>query len=81
MEHIFTMPFDDITVVLKEGEPVVFEELTDSLPDNDFRLRDEEVTVDYENPASDPLYFTVTATWTSRSGVARAEQISCARAR
>lgn len=81
LEHLFSMPFDDIPDILVEGQPIRFEQLTDSLPDNDFQLRDERITVAYINTAADPLYFTVRIDWTSRSGVARTEEISCARAR
>lgn len=81
METVFSVPFDDITETLSADESIQFEKITDSLPANDFKLRDEDVTISYKDTTTDPLYFTVKIAWTSRSGVPRTEEISCARAR
>jgi len=81
LETVFELPFDDITAKLAQGPPILLENITDSLPDNNFKLRDEVITISYLDPTTDPLFFTAQITWTSRSGVPRHEEISCARAK
>jgi hypothetical protein len=80
-ESVFSMAFDDVPVKLPPDTPILLENITDSLPANDFKLRDEVITVSYLDPANDPLFFTAKIVWTSRNGVPREEEISCARGR
>jgi len=80
-ETVFSMAFDDVAVKLPPDTPILLENITDSLPANDFKLRDEAITVSYLDPTSDPLFFTAKINWTSRSGVPSHEEISCARGR
>lgn len=81
MEFLFGLAFDDVTTVLPASTPVDIEALTDSNPNNDFHLNNEQIIVTYDDPAADPLHFTVTITWSSRLGSQRSEFISSARAR
>ena len=80
-EYVFVVPFDEITATFPEGTPVDIVSMTESIDKNDFRLRDEQITVSYDDPNADPLRFTVTIDWVSRTGTPRCENISCARAR
>jgi len=81
VEYIMGMPFDEIVKVFPDGTAVAVETLVDSLGENDRTLQDEQVCVTYRDHAADPLFFTVTVTWTSRSGTPRSEHLSAARAR
>lgn len=81
VEYIFSRPFDEVTGSLPHGTPASIPGLTDCEPGDNFLLNDEEILVTYDDPAADPLHFTVTITWTSRLGSPRTESLSCARAR
>ena len=80
-DAVFSMAFDDVPVRLPPDTPILLEDITDSLPANDFKLRDEVITISYVDPANDPLFFTARIVWTSRNGAPREEDISCARGR
>jgi hypothetical protein len=80
-EHIYSIPFDDVTAAMPDGGAVDLTALVDSLPENDFSLMDEQVRVTYDDPFADPLRFNVAITWTSRLGGARAEHVAGMRAR
>jgi Tfp pilus assembly protein PilV len=81
MEYLFTLPFDDITTKLPANTAINIVALTDSNPFNDFKLSSESIKVAYVDPAANPINFTITITWKSRLGTARAESISSARLR
>jgi len=81
VEYIFSRPFDEVTTILPDGAPAVVPGLTDGTPHGGMELADKEIIVTYEDPAADPLKFSVTIAWTSRLGGTRLETISCARAR
>jgi len=81
VEYIFSRPFDEVTTILPDGAPATVPGLTDGSPHAGMELADKEIILTYEDPAADPLQFTVTITWTSRCGGPRSETLSCARAR
>lgn len=80
-EFMFSLAFDDMTTTMPEGTPIDIMKLTDSNANNDFVLNNEVMTVAYEDPAADPLKFTVTLTWDSRMGTGRSASISSGRVR
>lgn len=81
VEYIFSRPFDQVTTILIDGVPASVPGLTDGTPHGGLELADKETVVTYDDPAADPLHFTVAITWTSRLGNTRSETISCARSR
>ena len=81
VEYIFSRPFDEVTTILADGVPASVPGLTDGTPHGGLELADKQIIVTYDQPAADPLHFTVTITWASRSGSERTETISCARMR
>ncbi len=81
VEHIFSMPFDDVTTLMPQGEPIDVMGLTNPDENPDFALTGEAMTIAYEDPAADPLKFTVNITWESRLGTARHSSISSGRVR
>jgi hypothetical protein len=81
MEYLFGLPFDDVVTTLPEGTAVDLAALVDSNVNNDLPLNNESITIDYEDPAADPLKFTITITWTARPGNARSASISSGRVR
>ena len=81
VEYIFSRPFDEVTTILPDGAPATVPGLTDGSPHGGLELADKDIVVTYDDPAADPLHFTVTICWTSRLGTRRTESISCARAR
>ena len=80
-EFMFSLAFDDMTTTMPEGTPIDIMKLTDSNANNDFVLNNEVMIVAYEDPAADPLKFTVTLTWDSRMSSARSASISSGRVR
>ncbi len=81
MEYLFSVPFDDITTVLPQGTPIDIVALTDSSPGNDFRLNGESITIEYIDPAADPIKFRIDIDWNTRFGTPRHASISSARMR
>jgi len=81
VEYVFSVPFDDITAILPPDTPVTVPGVTDPATESGLALIDETLFFSYEDPAGDPLEFTVTLTWTSQRGGQRTETLSCARAR
>jgi len=81
VEHIFSLPFDDVTLKLPAGVPVDIAALIDADPQNNFRLNGEQIVANYNFPVPDLMQFTVTITWTSRMGTQRTETLASARAR
>lgn len=81
VEHVFSIPFDDVTSVFPDGQAVDITALVDSLPENDFRLLGETITVTYDDPAAEALHFKVAIAWDSRLGGRRAVDVACVRAR
>lgn len=81
MEFAFGLPFDDVVTTLPEATPIDLTALTDSNVNNDLPLNNEVILIDYEDPAADPLKFTITMTWTSRAGTARSAMVSSGRVR
>ena len=80
-DYIFSLAFDDITTSMPAGTPVNIMAMTDSNTVNDLQLSNEVMTVAYENPAADPIKWTITLTWDSRMGTARSASISSGRVR
>lgn len=81
MEYLFCVAFDDITTVLPEGAPIDIVTLADSVEGNDYRLNNEQIAIAYENPAMDPIKFTITINWDTRFGTPRQASLSSARMR
>ena len=81
MEYTFNLPFDDIVTTLPEGVPIDIAALTDGDSSNDYSLNNEVITIAYEDPAADPLKFTITINWSTRMGNARSASISSGRVR
>ena len=81
VEYLFSLPFDDITTVLPQDAPIDITALMDSDTANDYWLNNESVTIFYEDPLADPLKFTVTVNWNSRTGSPRSKSVSSGRVR
>lgn len=80
-EFLFGLPFDDITTTLPADTVIDIAALTDSDVNNDDPLNGEQITISYEDPAADPLKFTISIAWTTRFGNARQANISSGRVR
>ena len=73
VEDIVCTPFSQVTVTYPDGQVVPkFTRL---------HLRDELITVRYDNPAADPLVVSLTATWSDSKGRPRQETYRCVRTR
>ncbi|MHC4712539.1 MAG: type IV pilus modification PilV family protein [Planctomycetota bacterium] len=81
MEFLYGIPFDDVVTTLPEGTPIDLATLIDSEVNNDLTLNNEAITIAYEDPAADPLKFTISIAWTARAGNPRSANISSGRVR
>lgn len=80
-EFLFGLPFDDIITTLPADTVIDIAALTDSDVNNDDPLNGEQITISYEDPAADPLKFTISIAWTTRFGNQRQANLSSGRVR
>jgi prepilin-type N-terminal cleavage/methylation domain-containing protein len=73
VEDIHCTPFATITTAYPDGQLIP--------KYTRLHLRDEQISVQYENPAADPLIVAVTATWSDSKGRPRQETYRCVRTR
>ena len=73
VEDILCTPFANVTTTYADGQPIP--------KYTRLHLRDEQIVVRYDDPTTDPLLVTVTATWSDSKGRPRQEIYRCVRTR